>query len=43
MEVISLYPSKVLKKELERLARRDGRSLNNFILSILNKHIGSRR
>ena len=38
MNGVSIYPNRDLKRELERLAKRDNRSLNNFILSILTKY-----
>lgn len=43
MDVISLYPNKLLKKKLEAMAKKDNRSLNNFILSILNKFVGDKK
>lgn len=39
MDVISIYPNKSLKNKLEEMAKKDNRSLNNFILVILNKYI----
>ena len=38
MEKVTLYPSKKFKKELEYMAKKDNRSLNNFIISILTKY-----
>ena len=43
MQVISIYPNGMLKKDLERMAKKDNRSLNNFILSILTKYARSHR
>jgi len=40
MDGVSIYPNKVLKKKLEKMAKRDNRSLNNFILFILQKYVG---
>lgn len=39
MEIISIYPDKKLKKELEELAKKEQRSMNNLILLILRKYI----
>ena len=43
MKGVSIYPSRDLKKELERCAKKDNRSLNNYILSVLVKHVRSKR
>lgn len=39
METISIYPDKKLKNQIEKMAKKDNRSMNNFILIILNKYI----
>ncbi|MFH1644060.1 MAG: hypothetical protein ABIA74_02700 [bacterium] len=36
-ERITLYPDKELKKEIEDIAERESRSVNNFILLLLKK------
>ena len=43
MGVVSIYPSDTLRKKLEALAKKDGRSLNNFILSVLTKYCNSNK
>ena len=43
MSVVSIYPNESLKKRLEALAKKDGRSLNNFILSVLTKYCANNR
>ena len=40
MKGVSIYPNRNLKKELEKAAKKENRSLNNFIISVLNKHFG---
>lgn len=37
--IITLRTSEEIKKELDRLALEDNRSLNNYIINILIKHI----
>lgn len=43
MKGVSIYPNGNLRRELDRLAKKDDRSLNNFILSILTKYIRTKR
>jgi len=43
METISIYPDKKLKKELEEMAKKEQRSMNNFVLFILKKYVESQR
>jgi len=38
MEKISIYPDKKLKERLEQESKKEGRSLNNFVLRILKKY-----
>ncbi len=37
--IITVRTSEEIKKELDRLALEDNRSLNNYIVNILIKHI----
>lgn len=37
MEVMSIYPNRDFKREIERRAKKDGRSVSNYILSMLTK------
>jgi len=37
MKRITIYPDDILKYNLENEAKKEGRSLNNLILFILNK------
>jgi len=37
MKRITIYPDDILKSNLENEAKKEGRSLNNLILFILNK------
>ena len=39
METISIYPDEKLKNEIKKLADEDNRSMNNFILLILERYI----
>ncbi|GEM_PF-5851366 len=41
MEIISIYPNKELKKELEEIAKKEQRSMNNLVLFILKKYVES--
>ncbi len=43
MKGVSIYPSRDLKRELEKCAKKDNRSLNNFILYVLTKYMRSKR
>ena len=43
METISIYPDKELKNKIEELAGKDNRSMNNFILIILNKYMEDKK
>ena len=41
MENINIYPDKKLKKELEEIAKKEQRSMNNLVLLILKKYVES--
>lgn len=43
MKGVSIYPGDVLRRKLEASAKKDNRSLNNFILEILTKHCNSNK
>ena len=36
---IGVYPSAKLKKDIEKLAKADGRSVNNYVLKLLKDHL----
>lgn len=41
--IITLRTNEEIKKELDRLALEDNRSLNNYIMNILIKHIDNEK
>lgn len=41
--IITIRTSEEIKKELDRLALEDNRSLNNYIVNILIKHIDEKK
>ena len=41
METISIYPDKKLKKELDEIAKKEQRSMNNLVLFIIKKYVES--
>ncbi len=36
---IGLYPDAKLKEKIEKLAKKDGRSVNSYVLKILRDHV----
>lgn len=41
--IITIRTSEEIKKELDRLALEDNRSLNNYVVNILIKHIDEKK
>jgi len=39
MDNLTIYPKKELRKKLEKICKKENRSLNNLIITILKKYV----